>query len=191
VAGRRNSRINLTSARPVKYINSLSFFESQEGVFAFAHRSCASHPSRPSSAPFTPSLTSHASAPSARLSPDRTSRGRRSDLCLPSPSLAVFLARLQPPARCRTPTNGPRTSGGRSCLPVSTFSFRRAASDTSTNTRYRTVPDPSGEGHRSPLFRGVRQALLKGGRLHVRRLRRAAVQSHAQVQVGLWLARLL
>ena len=55
----------------------------------------------------------------------------------------------------------------------------------------RAVPHPPGKGHGAARVGQVRQALSGGGRLHVRRLPRAALQGDAQVQVWVRVAGLL
>lgn len=55
----------------------------------------------------------------------------------------------------------------------------------------RAIPHPPRKRHRTPRLRQVRQALPRRGRLHLRRMRRAALHGRAQVQQRLRLARLL
>lgn len=62
---------------------------------------------------------------------------------------------------------------------------------TSANMRRRTIPRNPRKRHRSAVHGQIRQAHARSRRLHLRRLRRAPLQSRPQVQIRLWMARIL
>lgn len=144
---------------------------------------CACQPSKPLSAPSTPSPTPPSATRqlSTAVSTKLPSAQQSSGLCPTSPSSERFSAQALATWQTRTSQYRKQRANGRhSFLPVH-FHLKTSHTTTLTSLLSRAISHPPPERHRNVRQRQIQQARPRLRRLHLRRLRRATLQSESQV----------